>query len=129
MAEYLKNCNYCKKEFKAQKRTTRFCSLKCAQRGYKLARRMDADDYFADQETMKITIHKLNLTLERIEFILERLPNNYVLSEKKLLTPKEASKFLGKSYRTILRMIDNGELKIRKIGKSIFINRNQITKP
>lgn len=48
------------------------------------------------------------------------------LSQKRLLTPKEAQAYLNLSKTTIYQFCNNGELPVIRFGKKILIDREKL---
>ncbi len=90
MKEYNKICLLCRKEFIAQKRTTKFCSHKCGARAYKISKREEGLSEMTFEEFVKgellkqtdilnqllVTISELidSEKLYKLEYIKEILP-------------------------------------------------------
>ncbi len=128
MAEYLRICNFCFKEFIAQKNTTRFCCHKCSSRGYKMRKRLDDDKMFDERDTMKRLLIKVQITLEKLESMIEELPKLFVQNKKQLLTPIEFCEVLNIHRKTFDRMVSRNEIEVQKIGKRIFIDSTELQK-
>ena len=127
MKTYNKICNYCHKEFIAQTRVTQFCGNNCAKRGYKLRKRLEADDYFNDQEVMKRLLIKINITLEHIEDVLGKLPKNIIKDVKRdYLTIEEFCNILNIHERTLRRWIKSDLIEYIKQGKNILILSSEL---
>jgi excisionase family DNA binding protein len=105
-----KICQYCGKEFIAQKTTTKYCSHKCASRAYKDRQREG----------------KIKASL--VETIQIKESEFEELRSKDYLSISETSKLLGISRRTIYRMIKRGDLNVGKIGRRTIIRRSDIEK-
>lgn len=129
MKTYNKICNYCQKEFIAQTRVTQFCGNDCAKRAYKLKKRLGADDYFNDQETMKRLLYKINITLENIEEVLGKLPKHLIKDIKRdYLTTEEFCDILNIHQRTLRRWINSNQIETIRQGKQILIKSSEIEK-
>lgn len=118
-----KFCNLCGKAFIAQKTTTQFCSLQCAQRAYKQRKRAEKVNDALAQEHQKI-VSKPN----RVP-ISENAQNSAVdltIRDKEFLSISEVSKLLGASRWTIQRMIKSSRLPVAKIGSRTVIQRRAI---
>ena len=127
MKSYDKICNYCNKEFIAQTRVTQFCGNNCAKRGYKLKKRLEADDYFNDQEVMKRLLLKINITLEHIEDVLGKLPKNIIKDVKReYLTVEEFCSILNIHERTLRRWMKSNLIEFIKQGKNILIKSSEL---
>lgn len=86
-----KKCEYCKEEFVAKTTKTRYCSLRCNQKGYKL-----------NIKTNKIaTIEKAT----KLDIL-----NIDEVNKKDFLSAKEAAYILNMSLRTVYRLIQSKEL-------------------
>ncbi|MDK2772168.1 MAG: helix-turn-helix domain-containing protein [Flavobacterium sp.] len=86
-----KKCEYCKEEFVAKTTKTRYCSLRCNQKGYK--QNLKQNKIATTEKATKLNI--LNID---------------ELNKKDFLTAKEAAYILNMSLRTIYRLIQTKEL-------------------
>ncbi len=124
---YDKICNYCHKEFIAQTRVTQFCGSDCAKRGYKLKKKLGADEYFNDQEAMKRLLIKISITLEHIEEVLGKLPKHYIKDLKRdYLTTDAFCSILNIHQRTLRRWMQTNSIEYMKQGKKILITTTEI---
>jgi excisionase family DNA binding protein len=128
MGEYKKLCNYCGKEFIAQKRTTRCCSDRCNKAAYKLRLREQKEIEFTDQETMKRLLFRIEGTIERLEQAISSIPKQWLQHEKDMLTAAEFCEVMQISRKTLDRMIEKGEVKPMRIGNKLFFARTEIKK-
>lgn len=110
-----KVCEYCKNSFTAQKLTTKCCSLKCAQRNYKKAKRDEKIDT-AHKEYTKIQQNK-KPNLEEAS-----------INPKPYLTVKDTCKMLNASDSTIRKYIKEGKINTIRIGKKHIIKREDLEK-
>lgn len=104
-------CQYCGKEFTAQTTVTKYCSVKCAQRAYKVRKKA---------EKIKASNKDTNLIktqpLEKIK-------------AKEFLTVKDASILLNCSIPTTYKLIKQDKLKSVNISqRKILIKREDINK-
>jgi hypothetical protein len=67
MAEYKRVCNFCHKDFIAQKYNTKTCSNRCANLSHKMKVRQDKENLFNDNKVYKRLLNKILLSVERIE--------------------------------------------------------------
>ncbi|WP_374440255.1 helix-turn-helix domain-containing protein [Epilithonimonas sp.] len=126
MGEYKRICNFCNKDFIAQKRTTKFCSHKCNSRGYKLRKRLEQDEMFTENETVKMMLIKIIISIEGIEKALDLYGVKEQVSNDELLTPQKFCELMNIHRKTLTRMIQREEVEVTKIGSKIFINKNQL---
>lgn len=108
----VRKCDFCEKEFTAKTTVTRYCSHKCNQRHYKQRKR---EEKLQQHNTTKKVVH---LQLPDVDF--------GVLSTKEFLSIKETSVLLGLSERTLYRMMANGTLPARKLGRRTILKRSDI---
>lgn len=85
---YQKTCEYCGKQFTAQKSSTRFCSKSCADR--------------ANKERIRKWTQTVVETKDRIETI----QNSQSFGD--ILSPRTLALYLGVSLRTAYRYLENG---------------------
>lgn len=102
-------CGFCGLEFTAHKTTTKYCSLKCASKNYKLRLR-----------NQKIE----NSNLQTIKIKNQPLIN---LKDKEFLNVKQLSLLLGFSIKTVYRLINNKRINAYNFSKrKILIKRSDI---
>jgi excisionase family DNA binding protein len=102
-----KNCQHCGNRFTAKTTVTQFCSDYCSKRAYKKRKRNEKIEVAITDET-------------------EKAINNLAISQKEFLTVDEACQLINASRWTIYRLIDKGELKAGKLGRSTRIPRKAI---
>ena len=102
-----KICACCGKEFEAQKATTMFCSGTCAR---KFRRRQNAaerrEKVTAEQVKASVAIKEMNAP------------------DSQFLRPKQAAEYLGVCERTVLRYVDQGILKAKRLPRVTLIERS-----
>lgn len=126
MAEYKRVCNYCQKDFIAQKYNTKSCSNRCASLSYKMKVRQDKQNMFNDNETYKRLLNKITLSVERIEQVLELHGIKQQISSEDLLTTDKYCELMNIHPRTLRRMIERKEVEVTKQGNKILIPKNQL---
>ncbi|MBX7225829.1 MAG: excisionase family DNA-binding protein [Chitinophagales bacterium] len=126
MAEYKRVCNFCQKDFIAQKYNTKTCSNRCANLSHKMKVRQDKENMFNDNEVYKRLLNKILLSVERIEKALELQGIKEKVSNEELLTTEKYCELMNIHKRTLRRMIERKEVEITKQGNKIFINKNQL---
>lgn len=126
MAEYKRVCNFCLKDFTAQKYTTKYCSNRCASMGNKMKIRQDKQNMFNDNETYKRLLNKILLSVERIEQALELYGIKQQISREDLLTTEKYCELMNIHPRTLRRMIERNEIEITKQGNKVLIPKNQL---
>ena len=110
----LRQCENCSKMFEAQKRTTRFCSNKCASQNYKLRQRLKVKNE-VETETIKTSIPKVKAI------------NLELLKHKEFLTIGEAAILFSCSKKTVYRMIKAKEIKAINLSQRLTrVKRNDI---
>lgn len=105
-------CEYCGKEFTAQKTTTRYCSTKCNGAAYKQNKRQ-AKINQSNAETIKAkgnTTQKISIPL----------------NSKEALSVSETALFLGISKRTVYNWLENGTIKGTRLSnrKVLFLKED-----
>ena len=109
-----KTCLHCSSLFEAQKVNTKFCSLSCAQKNYKLRKRIEQ------------TGGKLELPESGFNPITNAVKKELV-KDLDFLTVKEAAKLLNCCTKTIYRMIKLHTIKARAISqRKTLIRRKDI---
>jgi excisionase family DNA binding protein len=102
-----KICQHCGVQFTAKTTVTQFCSDTCSKRAYKQRKRNEKINVAIKDET-------------------EKANYNPSISQKEFLTVDEACQLINASRWTIYRLIDKGELKAGKLGRSTRIPRTAI---
>jgi excisionase family DNA binding protein len=102
-----KICQHCGVQFTAKTTVTQFCSDTCSKRAYKQRKRNEKINVAIKDET-------------------EKANYNPFISQKEFLTVDEACQLINASRWTIYRLIDKGELKAGKLGRSTRIPRTAI---
>ncbi|MGY5351013.1 helix-turn-helix domain-containing protein [Wenyingzhuangia sp. IMCC45533] len=93
-----KKCQHCKSEFTAKTTVTKYCSLQCSRKAYKLRMRNQKIEE-AHKETQSTITQEVSL-----------------FKTKEYLTVKETSTLLGCSKWTIYRLIESKRLKSFNLG-------------
>lgn len=110
--KFKKVCEFCGEHFIAKTTVTRYCSHKCNSRHYKQLKR----DEKLGIATVKSKVDQLDIP--DIDFGR--------LAEMEFLNIKEVSVLIGISERTIYRLMKNGSLETKKIGRRTIIPRYAI---
>lgn len=105
---YQKTCEYCGKQFTAQKSSTRFCSKSCADR--------------ANKERIRKWTQTVVETKDRIETI----QNSQSFGD--ILSPRTLALYLGVSLRTSYRYLENGMIPAITTNKKTFVRRSDVDK-
>lgn len=126
MAEYKRVCNFCHKDFTAQKYTTRYCSTRCASRANKMQTRLHQQNMFNDNETYKRLLNRILASLESIELALNLQSTKEQAAQDNLLTPEQYCKMKQIHQRTLRRMIQRREIATVKLHNKIFIPKDQL---
>ena len=115
-----KICEWCGKEFEAQKVSTRFCSHRCANFAYKRA--ICAN--FAYKRAIRkkrVQTTESQTQVQKTERIIEDI------KEREYLSFSETGRLLGLSRQAIYTMVKAGHLKASKISSRLsFIRRADI---
>lgn len=105
----LRQCENCSNMFEAQKRTTRFCSHKCASQNYKLRQRLKVKN-----EVEAETIKTIKTSIPKVKAISLEL-----LKHKEFLTIGEAAILFSCSTKTVYRMIKAKEIKASNLSQRL----------
>ena len=105
---YQNTCEYCGKQFTAQKSSTRFCSKSCADR--------------ANKERIRKWTQTVVETKDRIETI----QNSQSFGD--ILSPRTLALYLGVSLRTAYRYLENGMIPAITTNKKTFVRRSDVDK-
>lgn len=104
--EVKRTCKWCGKVFIAQKTTTQYCSLQCAQRGYKQRVREKRDELKRSQELLRPTA-----SLEGQDY----------------LTFSKVASLMGTSRQYIYKLVKQGKLRASRLSERMsFIRRADI---
>ena len=101
-----KICPCCGREFAAEKSTTMFCSGNCAR---KYRRRQEAAE-----RREKVTAEQIKHNIDVKESLTP---------DSQFLRASDAAKYLGVSKRTVLRYIDQGIIKAKRLPRVTLIER------
>jgi excisionase family DNA binding protein len=102
-------CSLCGKQFEAKTTVTRYCSLQCAQKGYKLRKRQEKS-LLSNQETQEIIQKSLS-----------------VIKEKEFLSVRDVAKLIGCSRQAVYLMIKSGRLRAVNLNKKkTIVKRSSI---
>ena len=104
-----KICPCCGREFAAEKSTTMFCSGNCAR---KYRRRQEAAE-----RREKVTAEQIKLNIDVKESFTP---------DSQFLRASDAAKYLGVSKRTVLRYIDQGIIKAKRLPRMTLIERTEL---
>lgn len=107
---FSKICPVCGQEFKAQKVSTQYCSHNCASRAYKARKRnvklQESDDLFNQAKTEKMKRD---------------------ISQREVLSPSQAAKFLSVSRNTLYRYIHSGVIPCIKLSGLTRIRKEDLS--
>ena len=106
-----KKCIYCGESFTAQRLTTKYCSVICNKKHYKIRARKGElpTDSFKEDSLTKLILKK-----------------QAVLNIKQYLSIKETCDLLGLSRSTIYRLIKSNKVTVVRIGKRVIIPKPEI---
>lgn len=104
-----KICPCCGREFAAEKSTTMFCSGNCAR---KYRRRQEAAE-----RREKVTAEQIKHNIDVKESLTP---------DSQFLRVSDAAKYLGVSKRTVLRYIDQGIIKAKRLPRVTLIERTEL---
>jgi excisionase family DNA binding protein len=107
---YSKNCVFCQQVFTARKSTTKFCSLKCAQRAYKESARQKKLVDTNREERSKV------------------MADIKDIQAREVLSMEEACTLLGVSRWTVNRYLKKSKIKTIKFMGRRLILRTEIDK-
>ncbi len=112
-----KVCQFCKTIFVAQKTSTKYCSLKCAQKNYKEKKRGErkAKNIEATRTDMGELLAPTNATSKGQASIV-----------KELIGVKELSAVTSLSVRTIYRLMNDKEFPRIKVGKRLLFKKDEV---
>lgn len=108
-----KTCELCGTAFIAKTTVTKFCSHKCASRGYKLKKRKE--------KVQKSLLHEIDK--RKGNYSADATSNAKV---REYVSITEASELIGVSRWTIQRMIQSSKLPSAKFGRRTIIKRTDI---
>ena len=103
-----KICEFCGKNFVAQKATTRYCSHECNAKAYKVNKRNSVKE-----------------NAEKNSFINQTRKSTQNIKEKEFLTVSETGAFLGLSRFTIYNMIRSGKIKAVQLSSRLTLIRKK----
>ena len=106
MIRIKKVCEFCGKEFIAQKASTRYCSKTCNSRAYKY----------------RLRVKKVQCVETEVKAAIETKPLNDI-QHKALLTVQEAGVLIGVTTRSVYNLIYAGALKATKLSSRMTLIR------
>lgn len=101
-------CQFCHQEFTAKTTKTKFCSLKCGSRNYKLIIRHKTNDV-SNKEMEKVRIQDFE-----------------AIKKRDYLSVAECGQFLGISRRTLYRMMERNDVDTVKLGRRRLVVRKSV---
>jgi Fic family protein len=123
---YKKICLYCRKEFDAQKRTTKYCSHTCNSRAYKANKRNELDLEINFEDFVKRQLQHQAELLNQIQITLSKLLNQQMTDSEKYLSPDEYCKLKGISRKTLSRVIKEDKVIVKKISQRKILIKSEI---
>lgn len=123
---YKKICIYCRKEFDAQKRTTKYCSHTCNSRAYKTNKRNELDLEINFEDFVKRQLQHQAELLNQIQIALSKLLNQQMIDSEKYLSPDEYCKLKGISRKTLSRVIKEGKVIVKKISQRKILIKSEV---
>jgi hypothetical protein len=115
-------CSHCNQPFVAQKLTTRFCSLICAQRNYKLRKKNERVAKAVEITTAQDLLNEFVQSTALKEN--GSLPNREI--KRDWIVIRELAQSLAVGERSLFRAIKREGFPILRIGKRMFFNREQV---
>lgn len=126
MQSYNKICLFCRKEFMAQKRTTKFCSHSCASRAYKVRKRNETHVEVTFEEFIKNQIHIHTEILNQIQNTLSHLLHVNKVIKADYLTCNDFCDLKGISRKTLSRWIKQNKVEVKKLSTRKFLIKSEI---
>jgi hypothetical protein len=123
---YNKICLFCRKEFLAQKRTTKYCSHKCASRAYKVRKRDESILESNFEEYVKRELHIHSQALQQIQVSLSELLRVQKIGKGKFITPNDYCEMKGISRKTLSRWIKDNKVEVKKLSSRKFLIKSDI---
>jgi hypothetical protein len=118
---YNKICLFCRNEFEAQKRTTKYCSHQCNSRAYKVQKRNEKDVDVNFEEFVKRELQLHRELMSQIQVTLSELINTQKIASREFITPDEYCKLKGISRKTLSRYIQDNKVIVSKISNRKFL--------
>jgi excisionase family DNA binding protein len=109
-------CQHCGKSFIAKKTSTKFCSLQCGQRNYKIRERINT--ITASNSSAKASLGNSNNNSQMV------LPT----IEQEFLNVKMLALTTNVSERTIFRLIKDQDFPKMKIGRRLLFHKHTVVK-
>jgi predicted DNA-binding transcriptional regulator AlpA len=103
-------CQHCGKAFIAKKTSTKFCSLQCGQRNYKVRQRINKVD-------------KSNIESRQL---LDIPGQNSLVIEQELIDIKALAYTISISERMLFNLIKNPSFPKLKIGRRLLFNKREV---
>jgi hypothetical protein len=121
--QYNRICLFCRTQFVAQKRTTKYCSHRCASRAYKVnKKRQDAIEVnFEEFVKRELMIH--TETLLQIQNSISQLLQVARLSNEEYIPVEDYCSMKGISRKTLSRWIKEEKVEVQKISERKILIR------
>lgn len=113
---YSKICLFCRNEFEAQKRTTKYCSHQCASRAYKVRKRNEKDVEVNFEEFVKRELQLHRELMSQIQVTLSELIATQRIASRDFITPDEYCQLNGISRKTLSRYIKDKRVIVKKVS-------------
>lgn len=121
MKEYNKICLLCRKEFVAQKRTTKYCGHTCASRAYKITKREQGLSELSFEEFVKGELLKQTDIIIQLQATMSMLIDSEKIHKLDYITPSDYCRIKGISKKTLSRWIKSNQVEYKKISQRKYL--------
>ena len=116
MKTYNKICLFCRKEFEAQKRTTKYCSHTCNSRAYKAKKRNQLDLKVSFEDFVKNQLQHQSEILYEIQVSISELLRMQKIGYQEFISAKDYCEIKKISRKTLSNLIKNNQVDFKKIS-------------
>ncbi len=123
LRKYNRICLFCRKEFIAQKRTTKYCGHPCASRAYKVNKKKQDVVEVNFEEFIKRELMIHSETLIQIQNSISHLLQVVRLSNAEFIPVQDYCAMKGISRKTLSRLIKEEKVEVQKISERKLLIR------
>lgn len=125
LRKYNKICLFCRKDYIAQKRNTKYCSLPCAQKAYKLNAKKSDFVEVNFEEYVKRSILIQGDILTQIQMTLSELLKQTKFNNREYLSSNDFCDLNKISRKTLSNWIREGRVEVNAISNRKILVKNK----
>ena len=121
LRNYDKICLFCRNEFIAQKRTTKYCGHSCASRAYKVNKRNEVLIEVNFEEFVKNQLNIHTEALNQIQFTISQLIQTNRIIKAEFIPVEDYCNLKGISRKTLSRWIKENKVEVKQLSTRKFL--------